>query len=157
MSQRTATDILNVLKLDIILSNYCILDESWQRDNFMDPHSRLYYIRKGSGWIHYNGKTVRLEGGRVYLIPSHIALSYGCTELEKVFFHVILRGFEKTDILSVFNDIYSLPFPEEDFQKLLALTDSSDYISITKLKHFLYSTIIDFFDEFFYEQFKILK
>jgi len=149
MPQRTSTDILNVLKLDIILSNYCILDESWQRNNFIDPHSRLYFIRKGNGWIRYNGKTVKLEAGHVYLIPSHLELSYGCTHLEKIFFHIIVRGFEKTDILSAFKDIYSLPFSEEDFCKLLSLTDSDDYIGIMKLKQFLYATVINFFDNYF--------
>jgi len=149
MSQRTFTDILNVFKLDITLSNYCILDSSWRSDSFIDPHSRLYYIRNGEGWIRCNGKTVKLEKGHVYLIPSHTELSYGCTHLEKIFFHVIVRGFEKTDILSAFKDIYSLPFSEEEFCKLLSLTDSDDYIGIMKLKQFLYSTIIDFFDNYF--------
>ena len=63
MSQRTFTDILNVFKLDITLSNYCILDSSWRSDSFIDPHSRLYYIRNGEGWIRCNGKTVKLEKG----------------------------------------------------------------------------------------------
>ena len=138
-----------MFKLDIILSNYCILDESWHSDPFIDPHSRLYYVRGGEGWIRCNGKKIKLEGGHVYLIPSHTELSYGCTHLEKIFFHVIVRGFEKTDILSVFKDVYSLPFSEEEFCKLLSLTDSDDYIGIMKLKQFLYSTIIEFFDNYF--------
>ncbi len=140
---------MNILKLDIILTNYRSLDKSWRRDNFTDPHSRLYFIRSGNGWISYNNKTVKLEAGKVYLVPSHLELSYGCTHLEKIFFHIIVRGFEKTDILSSFKDIYSLPFSEEDFHELLSLTESNDYIGVMKLKKFLYSTIIDFFDNYF--------
>lgn len=148
MIRKLETDMLNVLKLDIILSNYRILDESWQKDNIIDPHTRLYFIKKGNGWINYDGKTVNLEEGHVYLIPSHLEFSYGCTHLEKIFFHIIVRGFEKTDILSVFKDIYSLPFSEEDFQRLLTLSNANDYISTMKLKNLLYSTIINFLDNY---------
>lgn len=149
MARMYSTDSINSLQIKLFLCNYRILDKNWQSDNVSDPVSRLYYIKSGNGWVKYGDKKVFLEGGKVYLIPSGMEISYGCTKLEKIFFHITVCGFEKTDILSVFSDIYSLPFSESDFDLLLKITNSEDFRDKLRLKQILYSTVMDFFDNFF--------
>lgn len=139
----------NSLKLEIQLNNYCVLDESWKQSSCRDPFSRLYFVRQGNGWVKYKNRKVPLEGGRVYLIPSYLDISYGCTELEKIFFHITVHGYEKTDLLSSFKDIYSLPFSEEDFSKLLSSMNSDNYIDMLNVKQILYVTVTDFFNNFY--------
>ena len=145
---RTETDILNLLKLNISTANHVILDSSWKNGLHCVSFSRLYYIRSGEGWIHYRNKTVSLKGGHIYLIPAHLEVSYGCIRLEKIYFHISLLGFEKTDILASLQEVFILPLPEAEYCNLLSLLNSSDYLDLLKIKQLLHQTVITFLDQY---------
>ena len=141
---RSETDILNLLKLNISTARHCILDVSWKNDTHSVSFSWLYCIRSGEGWLRYGDKSVTLQGGYAYLIPAHLEVSYGCTELEKIYFHISLLGFEKTDLLATLKDVCVLPFPETDYCDLFRLMNTADYLDLLKIKEILLRTAISF-------------
>lgn len=145
---RSETDILNLLKLNISTARHCILDASWKNDTHAVSFSRLYCIRSGEGWLRYGDKTVTLKGGYMYLIPAHLEVSYGCSELEKIYFHISLLGFEKTDILATLKDICVLPLPETDYCNLFQLMNTADYLSLLKIKETLLRAVISFLEHY---------
>ena len=145
---RSETDILNLLKLSISTARHCSLDASWKNDTHSVSFSRLYCIRSGEGWLRFGHKTVTLQGGYMYLIPAHLEVSYGCTELEKIYFHFSLLGFEKTDLLATLNRVCVLPFPETDYCDLFRLMNSADYLSLLKIKETLLRAVISFLEHY---------
>lgn len=141
-------DIMTSLNAELAESNYVFLDKSWQHDNVCDPFARLYFIRNGSGFLKSGKDLIQLTGGFVYLIPSGCLFSYGCTALEKLYFHIALTSREKNDLLSAPKKIYSLPFAEEDFQQLLNAYQADDYLSLLKVKVLLQQTLLHFAEEY---------
>ena len=146
MTELLKPDILNVLNLKIIWVNHCILDSGWKIMRLTVPFSKLYYIRSGEGWIRYGDHTIPLRGGHVYLIPANLEVSCGCTQLEKIYFHISMLGFEKADMLSALHRVCSLPFSENDYNQLLGLLQSSDYMDVLKIKNILFQTVVSFLD-----------
>lgn len=145
---RPETDILNLLKLNIKTANHVMLDSAWKNGTHCVSFSRLYYIRSGDGWIQHGDKTIPLKGGHVYLIPAHAEISYGCICLEKIYFHISLLGFEKTDILAALREVCVLPFPEAEYLDLLSLLNASDYLNLLKIKQLLHQTVVAFLDQY---------
>ena len=84
----------------------------------------------------------------MYLIPAHLEVSYGCSELEKIYFHISLLGFEKTDILATLKDICVLPLPETDYCNLFQLMNTADYLSLLKIKETLLRAVISFLEHY---------
>lgn len=136
---------LNTLSLKINSSAHVVLDDTWHSENVRDPITRLYYISDGEGFLKSNGQTVKLSPKNVYMIPSGVEFSYGCTALEKLYFHVYLSGVEKFDLLSAVGGICHMPFSDADYKKLSALYRSDNYIDLLEVQLILTKTITDFF------------
>ncbi len=52
----------------------------WRREGDNRPYGRIYYVKRGGGFIRPYGRDVRLVPGRVYLVPPRGDFAYGCTE-----------------------------------------------------------------------------
>ncbi len=137
-------DVINALNLDITHCAHVFLDEQWKHDDVCDPFSRLYFVRNGSGYLKTEGKIIPLIGDYVYLVPSGCTFSYGCTSLEKLFYHVTVTTAEKYDLLSELKAVCRLPYSETDFQALLHYSMSDNYLDLFKMKTMLCKTIVDF-------------
>lgn len=136
---------LNNFEIEISDSAYAILDKSWKCDNVCDPFSRLYFVKKGTGFLKFGKKTVELRAGFVYLIPSELTFSYGCFEhIEKLFFHISLAKTEKYDLLATVKTICKLPFSDKELNELKSLYFSENYIDKLTLKMLLYKTLSEF-------------
>ncbi len=152
MNKRTGIDSINMLNIDIGQSNYVHLGKEWQHDGVCDPFSRLYFIRNGHGFLKTETDTTELKGGYVYLVPSNCAFSYGCSNLEKLYFHISVTTVEKYDLLSDVGRICTLPYAEEDFNHLLDCFLSNNYLDLLKLKMLLHKTVLDFAEAFHFEK-----
>ena len=135
---------INTLDFEISNSAYVFLGEEWKCNRVCDPITRLYYVRSGKGFLNYSGGKIEMTGGNVYIVPSELEFSYGCEKLEKLYFHISVYGIERYDLLKSINCIYSMPFSEAEFFKLLNLYKSDDYLDFLKLKLTLYQTVADF-------------
>ena len=113
------------------------LGANWGRDPAYIPQSRFYYILEGSGFIQTETKTITLEPGNMYLIPSHFHHTYGCTKLRKLYFMFSLLSTTNTDALSGLNKVYHAPFDPEDMEKLLDTWQKRDCFSVMTVRSLL--------------------
>ena len=139
MNEKKIAPEKNTLDMEIIESGYTILDERWNRENECNPFSRLYFVKRGNGYLREGEKEIMLSGGYVYLIPADCEFSYGCSELEKIYFHISLTTAEKYELFSGLKKVYSLPFSNTEFEELFKCYFSEDYMDFLKLKAILYN------------------
>lgn len=134
----------NTLKAEITDSGIAVLDETWNCENVCDPFSRLYYVTKGKGFLKSEESTVEMTAGNVYLVPAFFTFSYGCEEMEKLYFHVSITKTDKYDLLSGINKVLQLPYGKEKTKSLIKLYNAKDYLSFLTLKNAVFNTITDF-------------
>jgi transcriptional regulator, araC family len=136
---------LNELTLNVSLQGCIVLDERWKRQNVSDPFSRLYYVKEGDGYlVPEGGQPVRITGGHLYFVPAGLTFSYGCTHLEKIYFHVNLAGDDGRDIFAGSGKIGVLPISQREYELLQESLFQTDYISLLSVKLALYQAIRQF-------------
>lgn len=96
-----------------------------------DPLNTLYFVLDGDGFITFDGKTLPLKNGHIYLIPTNRTRFFGCkTFIEKYwsFFQMrnslgvdLLDG--HTEVVCLSNDLKSIQhlFVDVTYQKILEL------------------------------------
>lgn len=153
----TIKNALNALNIEISYSAHVFLDERWRRTRVCDSITRLYYVRSGKGFLECSGERTEMTGGKMYIIPSGVEFSYGCEELEKIYFHVSVSGVEKYDLLRSVKKIYALPFSENDYLKLLSLYNSDNYLDLLEVKLILYRTVMAFAKQYDFVKIPVVK
>lgn len=118
------------------------LNASWKSQNAKNYYTRLYLVKSGSGYLKDKNGTILLEPGNIYLIPSEHNFGFGCTELEKIFFHILLPAGEKMDILQEIQSILVLPDSKDLIDAMYESYGKMDAISLMRVKMLLY-TILD--------------
>lgn len=95
---------LSKIDITILKRKRSYLDRSWQGTKVNEPFSRLYYIKKGSGFIQSGERRFQLRAGCLYVIPPRGDFTYGCDgELEIWWVHftaTLLAGITLFDYLS---------------------------------------------------------
>ena len=133
---------LSGLEIEIDNGDYAVLDNSWKNEKVSDPFSRLYYIKSGSGNVIFRNEKIKLEPGKVYLIPAECEFAYSCENyVEKIFFHIYINTLEKYDLLSNVKKICQIPFEMSEFDELKKCLETNDYIELIKLRSIIYDTI----------------
>ncbi len=118
MSKRLLKHTFSLLNVD-----YVQLNEKWNYSNIVSPYFRLYYIDSGAGEISDVNKTVTLEPGYLYLIPSFTLCNLSCKDRLSQFFVQFFE--ESADGMSLFannNTTFKLEATEKDilnFSRLL--------------------------------------
>lgn len=141
---------LEKLEIEISRSEYARLDKEWNRTNVMDPFSRLYYIKSGTGHLMYHGKNIVLQAGMCYLIPAGTEFSYWCEEgevLEKIYFHISLVSVEHYDLFTQVSGVFSLPLTEVGAKEIFDCYGKNRYWNMMRIKTILYQTVTRFFEE----------
>jgi len=157
MREKALLEVLRETNLRINRALFVKLDERWGFETMGAPHSRLYFITAGSGFIKTESQYIELTPGNVYFVPSNCAFSCGCEHLEKLFFHVSISTIEKYDLFFNMGKIYSLPFSKNEIDTLLNLINSENYIDIIALKSEIMKTLIKFSSTYSFEKTEIKK
>lgn len=80
---------LEKIHMDISEAKEVSLDSNWKCNNACAVFTRIYMIEEGYGEIFYDGKTISLLPGNIYIIPAGLEFSYSCDKyLKKMYFHV---------------------------------------------------------------------
>jgi len=104
----TVTNI-NAMQLKIIHSGYATLEAGWEIMPLPVPFNRLYFIESGTGWLFTDTNEIRMEPGKVYLLPTDLPCGYRCqTPVQKVFFDFNLFMPNHFDLLKGFSQIGQL-------------------------------------------------
>ena len=134
-------EFANRLQLEIVYGAHVELDEKWQRKQVSDAYTRLYFVQSGEGYLRFDGGEIKLEPGFMYLIPAGFRFDYGCSRLEKLYFHIMLTAVEGIDLLSALPCICKVPIAEHEQVDLMRWCNSNDYSDLLQLKHCLYQRI----------------
>ncbi len=145
---RDYTPPLHNLSIEILKAHSMVLDSKWKYENMCDPFTRLYFVKRGKGYITHGDKRLDIQDERVYIIPAGCTVSFGCTYLEKIWFHIRLNGTEKTDLFSVYPTIDSLPFSASSYEKLYEALSGNDNILFLSVYTFLYETMFSFAEKY---------
>jgi len=110
-----------------------VLDPLWHAEHEVSPHTKLYFVNSGNGYLRHNGKTLPLEGGYVYVIPSNCDVSYGCTYLDKIWVSLDIYGIDKLDLMLNYTEVKRFPFSQKEFDELYAALSAGDYTQLFKV------------------------
>lgn len=138
---RVNFEFSNQLQLEIVYGAVVDLDHRWQRKQVRDGYTRLYFVQSGEGYLCQGGRKIKLESGFMYLIPAHCRFDYGCTQLKKLYFHVMLTAVKGIDLLSAIPEICKIPCSGKELEDLIRWSNSKDYADILRLKSQLFQKI----------------
>jgi AraC family transcriptional regulator len=89
--------------LSLLNTDYVKLDSRWNYKNVISPYHRIYYIDAGAGKISDTSKTLPLEAGYLYMIPSYTLCNLVCEDHLSQYFVQFFE--ESTDGTSLFSDV----------------------------------------------------
>ncbi len=69
----------DIVEFEVLTGARSVLGREWNREGGSEPYSRLYYVESGTGFLRHHGRIFKLRSGKIYLIPAHSELSYGCS------------------------------------------------------------------------------
>lgn len=145
---RDFTPPLHKLYIEILKAHRMVLDSKWKYENMCAPFTRLYFVKKGKGYIIHGDKQIDIQDEHVYIIPAGCTVSFGCKYLEKIWFHIRLTGTEMADLFSVYPTIDSLPFSASSYEKLYQALSSNDNIQFLSVYTLLYETMFSFAEKY---------
>ena len=120
MIKRILRHTFSMLNVD-----YVKLDSRWNYKNVISPYHRIYYIDEGEGEISDAGKTVTLEAGYLYIIPSFTLCNLVChSYLSQYFVQFFEESPDGTTLFTNSRAVFKVKASEIDivnFQRLVAI------------------------------------
>ncbi|MET3501250.1 AraC-like DNA-binding protein [Mucilaginibacter rubeus] len=110
--------------LSLLNTDYVKLDAKWNYKNVISPYHRIYFIDGGDGVIEDREKSLRLEAGYLYIIPSYTLCNLSCESFLSQYFVQFFE--ESTDGSSLFGNnhfVYKVATREIDILNFKRLVD----------------------------------
>ncbi|MEI7880664.1 MAG: AraC family transcriptional regulator [bacterium] len=83
-------------------ARFANLGKGWKGSDYSDNLSRIYWIERGRGRVHYRGREIVLRPGLLYLIPAGTVFSYGCDDrLDQHWVHFSATLFDGTPLFDL--------------------------------------------------------
>lgn len=93
--------IVENLNMDISDIAFASLGTEWRYGNARLSCTRIYVPQLGEGFLDFNGETLNIVPGKIYVIPSMFDFAYRCEErLDKFYAHVSFRKPDGFDALA---------------------------------------------------------
>jgi len=119
MNRRFLSQTLSLLNTD-----YVQLDSQWNYKNVISPYHRIYYIDAGEGIISDTTKTLSLEAGYLYIIPSYTLCNLVCESyLSQYFVQFFEESKNGTSLFSDVRIIHKVKASEIDLTNFRRLVD----------------------------------
>ncbi|MFA7637454.1 MAG: AraC family transcriptional regulator [Monoglobales bacterium] len=137
-------EIANRTKLNILNFGHAVVSTDWSGRVYLPVFSRIYYIIKGSFYITAdNGKEIKLEAGKWYLIPAGISFSFSCSEImEHIYFHIKLCNFDDIDLLlNCTEAVYNMDF-ENKSKRLIDMLNDKSFLAGLEIRQILYDVLV---------------
>lgn len=100
-------------------------EEEVEYHQVTSPFSRIYYIERGAGKVVMGNKTIALEPGYLYLIPSYTLCSYVFSkDMVQYYIHLSTSLHEGLNVFDVYQNKLKLKCQEEDIAKFKFLLES---------------------------------
>jgi AraC family transcriptional regulator len=127
MNSQTRDMVKRILRHTFSMLNvdYVKLDSRWNYKNVISPYHRIYYIDEGEGEISDAEKTVTLEAGYLYIIPSFTLCNLLChSYLSQYFVQFFEESPDGTTLFTNSRAVFKVKAMEIDivnFQRLVAI------------------------------------
>lgn len=116
------------VKLVLLENGYLDGDKSWEYLNIESPFHRLYYIKKGSAQIRYQGVEHEMIEGNWYFLRRYTVMDYYASEdFEKYYVHFQMPYLGLKDVLDDCEGFVEFQRPSLDADKFIGLFDSSGF------------------------------
>lgn len=132
---------LESINMEILESGDVCLGTWWKADKIASPFTRVYMVTDGIGYLEFNGETITMTEGNIYVIPAGMLFSYHCNDgFRKVYFHLSIRLKNGYDIFEGINKCFS--FSDTDTASLIKNSLTADSVTkIIQIKAHLYSLV----------------
>lgn len=137
-------EVANRTNLNLLNFGHAIVTNDWCGEVFLPVFSRVYYIIKGSFYITTDdGKKIKLEAGKWYLIPAGKSFTFNCNEImEHIYFHIKLCNFDDIDLLtSCTESVYNVNF-ENRSKRLISILDDNSFLAGLEIKQIIYDILV---------------
>ncbi len=138
----------NSLKFEILDSGHAHLDSTWTSNGLMTSiFSRMYYVESGHGTVTHKGRIYHLEKDHIYFIPSYTPITFDCdSQMTKLYFNFSLTDNLNKDILSCYDNIYSVKSSSEYIKSLIDAYKEKNYTSILYVRSCIYRDLYQFIE-----------
>lgn len=136
------------LRLELLEFGGAMVGPEWSGARTTPLYSRLYYVVNGNAEITtYDGHSMRFAPGKWYLLPAGCSFFYRCAEeMEHIFFHVKLCGYDGTDLLRCCPAPLCLDAENDPYLQLkdcLYSQDINHAMQVQQILHEILSSIVD--------------
>lgn len=137
---------LNSLEVRFLDGGEAHLDTSWQVSDRQPPYSRLYYVYEGDVWLEWQGGKLRLEAGKMYLLPAGLSFSACCERrASKLYFYLQLLKADGYDVAAELNRPAVLPLNQDRINEMRRLLEDETLRAALALKTMLTEDLLAFF------------
>ncbi len=136
----------NGINMAISQLAYVNIADWWHIKTAKTPYAKMFFVEKGEGEaeLHYNGKTVYLKPGNIYIVPPYLEHGYSCKgNFDKLFCNFNLFRYDHYDLFSAFKDIVVLENRENTVTEVIKCYHDRNIIDCLKLKTLMYSAAYD--------------
>jgi AraC-like DNA-binding protein len=141
-------DFINKVQFKILEHGYLKAGSDWKFMQLSSPFNRLYFVLKGTAGIHCGSEHIRLEPGKMYLIPLNNTCDYICSNiLNKFYIHFRLEFIPGHDLFEGYKPCEGLPFEEYLVRELIDSGRQGDINGLLNCKGILLSCISRFIQE----------
>lgn len=140
--------VSNLLDLQLVEAGLLQADPTWEFTAVCSPFNRLYFVQRGQGRVVCGQQELKLEPGRVYLIPAETTCDYHCpVSLEKIYLHFNLLLPDGTDLFASHASLCSFPCPDSQSATLLSLLRDCSLSGAFLLKQALWTHLLPFLSQ----------
>lgn len=137
---------LNSLEVRFLDGGEAHLDPSWQVADRQPPYSRLYYLYEGTLLLEWQGGTLRMEAGGLYLLPAGLSFSATCAHsARKFYFHLQLLRPDGYDAAAELPRPARLPLNPQRTEQLRRWINADSLQAALALKNMLTEDLLAFF------------
>lgn len=131
--------------IEILEGGYADLTTDWNMKDACSPFTRLYYVERGEGRLHFPEQELVLAPGYVYLIPQGMVYDYDCQNfLQKLFFHINVPLHNGFDLFHDEKSCCRLPVQPEKIRQMHELFFENSLEAALFLKGKIYGDVARF-------------
>ena len=110
---------------ELLATDFVCLNKNWNYKNITSTFYRLYYIEEGAGTLFNAEWSVKLESGRLYLVPSFTNCNYCCDDYMNQYYICFTEASaDGSSLFSSNRKLFEIPATDQDIsaiKRVLAL------------------------------------
>lgn len=140
--------IINELNFVVLEHGHVHADKDWVFDQINSPFNRMYFVIDGSGEIFNEEGRVRIEDGRVYLVPLGTTFNYRCDHhLHMFYIHFRIELIPGQDLFENDSECSSYSIEQSKLDELLGFAGNTQVSDLIRCNALFYDAIGKFLEK----------